>query len=175
MIIDLEQVRGEVGFDLTFGPRELDRGPLERIELPEARITGSVRRGPRGFELEARLTAQLGLACSRCLAPYAETLSTAVALVLVSAAGGLDGPPDGADDDDAECYDAPGGKVELEALAVEQVYLSLPAKPLCRDDCRGLCPTCGGNRNRIECACRREAGDPRFLPLREFKGKNGAS
>ena len=173
MIVDLEHVRSEVEFDLTLATHALDRGPLERIEVPAARLTGCVRPGARGFELEARLVARLGLTCSRCLATYEDELTAEVELLLVREA---DAPAeDDAEDDGVERFPAPGGKVELESVAVEQIYLSLPLKPLCRADCRGLCPTCGGNRNRIECACRREAVDPRLLPLREFKGKIGES
>jgi len=48
----------------------------------------------------------------------------------------------------------------------EQCYLSLPMKPLCRPDCRGLCPQCGTNLNRGACACRREWDDPRLTALK---------
>ena len=44
---------------------------------------------------------------------------------------------------------------------------------LCRPDCRGLCPTCGVDRNRLECACRTEEPDPRLAPLLEIRRKLG--
>jgi uncharacterized protein len=52
----------------------------------------------------------------------------------------------------------------------EQFYLALPMKPLCREDCKGLCPICGVNRNRETCSCRSEWVDPRMEALRKLKG-----
>jgi uncharacterized protein len=45
----------------------------------------------------------------------------------------------------------------------------LPMKPLCRDDCRGLCPVCGIDRNRHSCRCTREWEDPRLAALKQLK------
>lgn len=52
------------------------------------------------------------------------------------------------------------------ALLWEEFLLSLPVKPLCRQDCKGLCPQCGQNRNSGTCACVEEEGDPRLAALR---------
>jgi len=46
-----------------------------------------------------------------------------------------------------------GEAIDLGQLLREQFYLALPMKPLCRPDCRGLCPTCGANRNAASCGC----------------------
>jgi uncharacterized protein len=54
----------------------------------------------------------------------------------------------------------------------EQMYLALPMKPLCRDDCRGLCPTCGANLNLAACGCKNEWEDPRLAVLRKLKTEN---
>jgi uncharacterized protein len=51
----------------------------------------------------------------------------------------------------------------------EQFYLALPMKPLCRDDCRGLCGVCGTNLNHVMCGCKREWDDPRFAVLKALK------
>ena len=54
----------------------------------------------------------------------------------------------------------------------EQFYLALPMKPLCRDDCRGLCSMCGANLNRSTCDCKHDFADPRFAALKEFRRNN---
>jgi uncharacterized protein len=59
--------------------------------------------------------------------------------------------------------------INLAELVREQCYLALPMKPLCREDCRGLCPVCGVNRNRETCACVTNWVDPRFDALRRLK------
>ena len=62
-----------------------------------------------------------------------------------------------------------GDEVNLAPLVRETLLLALPTKPLCREDCRGLCPRCGANRNGAECGCREEWRDPRLEVLRTLK------
>ncbi|RMF92426.1 MAG: DUF177 domain-containing protein [Candidatus Schekmanbacteria bacterium] len=59
--------------------------------------------------------------------------------------------------------------VNLVDIALEQVSLSLPIKPLCNEDCKGLCPECGQNRNERECRCKDNYIDPRFAILEKLK------
>ena len=60
---------------------------------------------------------------------------------------------------------------ELEEIAVEQLYLNLPLKPICTPSCKGLCAECGTNRNLGGCTCVTEDVDPRLAPLLPFKRK----
>jgi uncharacterized protein len=57
-------------------------------------------------------------------------------------------------------------QIDLIELLREQFYLALPMKPLCREDCRGLCPQCGVNRNTGTCECAPGWDDPRLAPLK---------
>jgi uncharacterized protein len=63
-------------------------------------------------------------------------------------------------------------EIDLEQLMREQFYLALPMKPLCSDDCKGLCSMCGTNLNRGTCECKREFEDPRFAALKELRRNN---
>ncbi|MBA4357592.1 MAG: DUF177 domain-containing protein [Humidesulfovibrio sp.] len=51
----------------------------------------------------------------------------------------------------------------------EQFMLALPTSPVCSEDCRGLCPKCGINRNQDSCTCAGDKGDPRLAVLRNLK------
>jgi uncharacterized protein len=62
-----------------------------------------------------------------------------------------------------------GTEIDLTPLMYEQIMLALPTRPLCGEECRGLCPQCGINRNTGQCACVVEAGDPRWSALRNLK------
>jgi uncharacterized protein len=73
--------------------------------------------------------------------------------------------------EDATLFYADRGRVDLREIAREQIHLNLPLKPVCHAGCAGLCPTCGANRNRIECSCRPAEGDPRLAPLLALKKK----
>lgn len=59
-----------------------------------------------------------------------------------------------------------GIEINPAALAWEEFSLALPVKPLCREECRGLCPVCGCNRNTDPCTCAGLEGDPRLAALR---------
>lgn len=59
--------------------------------------------------------------------------------------------------------------IDMGALLWEEFVLTLPTKPLCRKDCKGVCPTCGKNLNEGICACEDEGGDPRFAVLKNLK------
>lgn len=58
-----------------------------------------------------------------------------------------------------------GDRIDLEPVAREAILLDLPLAPLCREDCAGLCPTCGTNRNDAPCDCAEPAADPRWAGL----------
>ncbi|MBP3731597.1 MAG: DUF177 domain-containing protein [Mailhella sp.] len=64
--------------------------------------------------------------------------------------------------------------LDLASLLWEEFSLALPVKPLCRQDCKGLCPVCGKNLNQGDCGCTSEAGDPRLAALRRLKVKRQA-
>ncbi len=64
-----------------------------------------------------------------------------------------------------------GETIMLEDIYMEKIYLSMPMKPLCSRDCRGLCPSCGANLNAGDCGCSREVLDPRWEALKELKDK----
>ena len=65
-------------------------------------------------------------------------------------------------------------QIDLNELMREQFYLALPMKPLCRDECKGLCAVCGKNLNRETCDCKREWDDPRMAALRALRGPSGS-
>lgn len=60
------------------------------------------------------------------------------------------------------------GFLDIDDLLLEVLELSFPFRFLCREDCRGLCPTCGKNLNGGDCGCRKKEIDPRWEPLRRL-------
>jgi uncharacterized protein len=69
-------------------------------------------------------------------------------------------------EDDFEISYYRDDQIDLNELLREQFYLALPMKPLCSEECKGLCPQCGINRNTATCACATEWEDPRLAALR---------
>ena len=174
MFIDVYEIAEEgLRFDEIVEIPDASEDDPDRVEVARARLEGLARPGKRGVDFRAHLDARVMLSCGRCLERFEQPLATDFYLVLV---------PDGVEfaagesevsREDSALFYAPGGKADLGTIAAEQIYLNLPLKPVCRSDCLGLCPTCGVNRNGIECGCRREEIDPRLAPLLDFKKRKG--
>ena len=62
--------------------------------------------------------------------------------------------------------------LETRPIVIEQIHLGIPMKPLCREDCKGLCGTCGGDLNEGPCGCS-PAGDARLAKLAALRGRVG--
>jgi uncharacterized protein len=71
-----------------------------------------------------------------------------------------------------ETYPLVGDQLDLMPLARDAVLLNLPNVPLCREDCAGLCPQCGADRNEGDCACRQPSLDPRWAALDVLHGRD---
>ena len=80
-----------------------------------------------------------------------------------------DAPEVEVDEEDMDVYSYQGEEVDLEPLLREQVILAVPFAPLCREDCKGLCPVCGIDLNTGTCTCDRTPIDPRWSALRNLK------
>jgi uncharacterized protein len=65
-----------------------------------------------------------------------------------------------------------GDFIDLAPIVCEQVILQIPIKPLCSEECKGLCPHCGVNLNAASCNCDLEFVDPRLAALKNIKIKN---
>lgn len=143
-----------VGVDpLAFGGQTYTV-PGDRVEvrLDVSRTTGS------GFALRLRLDARLGGSCMRCL-------ENADALVDVDARE-VD-QPGGGDQLSSPYLD--GQELDIRAWTRDALALALPAQILCREECAGLCPTCGENLNRNPDHHHEPEPDPRWAKLSELK------
>ena len=105
--------------------------------------------------------------CARCLAEYPTPLRDDFTFVLKPASDAA--ADEAAAEDDVSLSFYADDEIDLSPLVRESMMLSLPTRPLCREDCRGLCPRCGANRNTTECACRDDWSDPRLDVLRTIK------
>jgi uncharacterized protein len=125
---------------------------------------------------QGRIDGWLAVACGRCVGPVrvplAETLR--VTYVPKADAPAADAEPDDADGevelaaDDLDVFPYEGDIIDLEPLIREQFVLAVPFAPLCKDDCKGLCPQCGTDRNVAPCTCEKPI-DPRFAALQALK------
>jgi len=173
MFIDINTIGSDgLTFDRSLLLTGLEGPSRESIPDVRAQLAGTVTPAPGGAELAATLGAIVPLTCSRCLETFAWEVRMDFAWTVLKVAPTPVGAPGGIDaDEEASILVAPEGKIGLEDLATEQVYLNLPLKPICMAACKGLCPTCGTNRNLSACECEPEAVDPRLAPLLPFRKK----
>jgi uncharacterized protein len=110
-----------------------------------------------------------GLRCSRCLEECRLPVSTPVDdlfLQTYDVPSGLPLRPGEGEEPDADTLVIDHNHmVDLGELLRQTLLVSLPIQPLCRADCRGLCPTCGQNWNEGPCDCDVETLDPRLAAL----------
>ncbi len=120
--------------------------------------------------VKGRVVARVPQLCGRCLEPYTATVKPQVDAHFVPNPRRRGEEVElGPDDLETDVYD--NGIVDLTALLETETTLLLPMKPLCREDCRGLCPICGGNRNVTVCHCEVRVSDPRWAPLRSWAAR----
>ena len=163
-------------------PREAST-PREVIEL--FRVTGVAYRGGGSEDiiLEGTVSVAFELECARCLARYRHGLSEPFRFILEPAGLRTPAEPEAAEAlvrngmclaDDVELGWYRGTEIQLDSVCLEMISLALPVKPLCRDDCAGLCPRCGADRNEAPCGCNETAPNSPFAVLAALRGETGA-
>ncbi len=132
--------------------------------------------------LEGEFSGQLDAACSRCLARYRHALRDEFRLVLEPARERTPADPEGAQalaraglclGEELEAGWYQGAVIQLDGFFAEVISLALPVKPLCREDCAGLCPRCGANRNEEPCECVEAVPHSPFAVLAALRGRSG--
>ena len=169
MQIWLDQVRDEpFNWDETqsVSPQALDR--YELLALSPVHWRGQVVFADPGFFLRARLSYEQTLSCNRCLKPIVEQAKSDVELMILVEHGPEAGGEHALHEQDLGLIYLQDELLETDPILIEQLQLNIPMKPLCREDCRGLCPVCGVNRNLVACACPERAPDPRLVVLKDL-------
>ncbi len=140
--------------------------------LRDARISGTLTRSEAIFQLRGALQGTLESVCDRCLIRFDRPVETELELDFTigdgESRGSEDPPAESETDGDEPVLRLPAGTAVLDLTETlrEAVLLDFPIKNVCREECRGLCPRCGANRNQEPCNCDPAAGDSRWDALR---------
>jgi len=162
----------KIRFDETFAPRDLDfeqdeiwlAGPLHTQGTAEllANTEGEIR-------VQGSFRVQMEAECDRCLGRAQFPLDTSFDLFYRPMSFIARDEEVEIDEGEAELGFYEGGGMELEDILREQILLAMPMQRVCREDCKGICPTCGGNRNETPCDCPTERTDSRWSALQGLK------
>jgi uncharacterized protein len=180
MLIELAELElHPIDFQEEFPPDAIDLGEDVR-QLTLLKTSGRAQlveehHGKRNviqdIRLNGELATRLELLCARCLEPVAQDVTRKFDLLyrpLGTDAGNEELSVTVAE---AEVGYYQGDGLLLEDAIREQVLLAVPLKVVCREDCKGLCPTCGKNRNTEPCSCAPPLGDPRWSALKDLREK----
>jgi len=176
-VLDLE--REPILFDLAINAGAIDYG-ADVTQVSPLAVEGRAdlvqeNRGPRDIvediRVQGRYSGEFEVGCARCLAPVRKTIQGSFDL-LFRPQGVDQGSSErsiSADETEIGYYQKSG--LLLEDVLREQVLLSLPARTLCREDCKGLCPRCGRDLNTETCDCDPAPADPRWSALSDLASR----
>ena len=146
------------------------------IEMP----SGARLAAPVELELELRhdsagmtgvgvIRTELRCSCARCLNEFEQELQQLMEFKL------LDQEPDTADEQAENWAIICNDEIDLRDMVKEVIILSMPLRPLCSLQCRGLCPGCGVDLNHEQCHCQGEVLDPRWEKLKQLIDREGGN
>ena len=163
MLLDLRKIIYVPGASVEFDC-ELD---CERLDFPSVsrypvlpRAHGQVFNEAGVLRLTGEIEAEMICFCDRCGEEFESKKTTKVDAVLTAEE----------QDDNVELFPLEGDAVNLDEVLSTCFILDMETKFLCREDCKGLCPTCGRNLNLGPCTCRKQT-DPRFAVLEQLLDK----
>jgi uncharacterized protein len=169
--IELDKLEGSSAkFEHTYEAEELvlDDEHVRLIEPPQ--VTARINRSGHEVRLKGRIATRAEIDCDRCLkqvslpveAPFDVTYVPAEDYAETDVAAELQ-----AEDMAVSVYE--DNAIDVDDLVREQVLLALPTRALCLEDCKGLCPVCGANRNENPCECETQNIDPRWSGLKDIR------
>lgn len=174
MIVNVaQQLKSEVGTTrmYTFDERLPALDDDVRLTAPIRGVAELIRTN-RGILVRGRFTTSVELECSRCLELTAQDLSIDFSEEYLPVVDVVTGRPMHRPADSAVFLISDTHELDVGQAVREYGLLELPMQPLCRADCRGLCPQCGADRNVEPCHCVVEAGDARLAVLRALLAPN---
>jgi uncharacterized protein len=131
-------------------------------------ITGHVRftRTASGVLADVTARGEIEMPCTRCLTPTVQLVDVRFkdefhSVIEVNTGASLPTP-----DEEDPFYITESHLVDLGEAIREYTLIEMPMRPLCREDCKGLCPTCGKDLNEGPCECQNDEGDDRFAVLK---------
>lgn len=153
-----QPVNGQLGADDQIW-EEGDMRPSSAVHV-EGRLSYA---GPGRFYFTGQFSGEAVASCRRCLTEVTASVSDTVSGLFAET--GLDE----AEEDDVFPLNANARAVDLRPVVREAWLLAAPAFVTCRDECLGLCPVCGIDRNVEACACASSPTDSRWDALRALR------
>jgi len=154
MVIRLSEIE-----DSTVLKGKMDGSSLQRAEDNDFRFAGpvnyalNIRKYDDRIQIKGTVGFVLTLICGRCLEDFEYPVQTNLDIELEPKASLSDVSELELKNDDLNVYYYEGDEIDLDPFVYDEVMLNIPMKPVCREECKGLCGVCGKNKNYEECRC----------------------
>ena len=169
MIIPLQRLPDEgLRVEHEYSKSDLDLRAHELKLIEPLRVAGTVSRAGHDVRVRGKLETRISRACDRCLADVSFPIEMPFELFYEPNEAGAGENEKEIHGRDLEFSVFENDEIDLDELVVEQLALNVPARILCRDDCRGLCDQCGTDLNLASCKCEKPI-DPRWQALAELR------
>lgn len=167
MRIELETLEATGKFSQVYAPGQL---LFEEIELVEpVAVSGRARRKNGDVELRGELHTKVSTRCGRCLKPVELQFDVKFAERFVPAVSWRHEEQHELQEEELNISVFDGEGIELDELVKEEILLAMPGHVLCSEDCKGLCPSCGVDRNSETCDCEAKLIDSRWEKLKDLR------
>jgi len=179
MEIRLEQIK-EDGLTLEF-EKTVDTFPIltEMVDNGECEFAAPLRTALRALrigdlvEIDGDIETSVRLPCSRCLQPFETPLKSSFALTFMQQEADVMEDTESQEvelnAEDMGIVYFQGEKINLKDAIQEQVVMEFPLRPLCKLNCKGLCPKCGTDLNEAPCDCEQRPSPGKFAVLKNLK------
>lgn len=153
---------------LTADPQEFSVECDGVLGVDEVTLEVTIQQAGEEYYCQGLVTGTLRLECARCLTEYAAEIRQETDFICRDRAAAV-AEAGIVDDEDYAYFDGLERIVKVDDLVRQALVLAVDIKPLCREDCLGLCPKCGCNLNVEECDCRVDGVDHRWDALKKLK------
>lgn len=136
------------------------------FDLVDVSGSAHITRTAQGLLVQVKLSAMADCDCVRCLTSFSQSLKTEFTELYSFSRNSIS---------DSGLILPEDAHIDLKPLIREYMLLEVPMSPLCRPDCKGLCPICGENLNETTCNHDDDNIDPRLAILKSLLDKNDKS
>ena len=150
---------GSKTFAYELTPDELDITDTDLKVTAPIQLEGVVENAGDVILLKADVKTEIERTCGRCLKVFTVPLAAQVVEKFY---------PAGAENIENDAFIYESDLLDITEPVRESLLLAVPLQSLCREDCRGLCPVCGADRNEGDCGCDATTVDPRLAALKQF-------
>ena len=167
MIVDIERLprKGlEISRDFEF--LSVDLVEENAVFLEPVHVEATVKKIGEEIAIKGKITTRISFNCSRCLVPFEFPIDSRFDLIYLPEE--LEEVKEELDSEDVSRLFYYNRKIDFKEIILEQLNLTFPVKPLCSEDCQGICPVCGKIVKQGECSCVRDKSDPRLDKLKIF-------